>query len=297
MSDVIDHTDKEALKELYYGEGLSVNEIADRSAVTYPTVIHWMDKHGIERRSQGGGKHENTPWRDEPRLRQLHHEEELTVPEIAEELDTTDTTIQTWLRRHDIENQTNDIKRRRRMWADPEELRRLYHDEELSLREVGEVFGVDRDRVRSEMDRHGIPRRSRLVAVRNTYATFRIDDAGYEGWSSRHRGKYEFLRVHRLLAIAKGYDAHKVFSGDYHVHHINGVKWDNRPDNIELLKHSEHTRYHHQKLTGLDRLRVAELYEHGKEASYTIGRQFGVSSNTVLEIHREFFGTPVSTAE
>lgn len=28
------------------------------------------------------------------------------------------------------------------------------------------------------------------------------------------------------------------------VHHINGKKWDNRPENLEVMTRSEHMRYH-----------------------------------------------------
>ena len=44
-------------------------------------------------------------------------------------------------------------------WDDPELLRELYHVEGLSLRDMGERFGVEHSTVRRAMDRHGIDRR------------------------------------------------------------------------------------------------------------------------------------------
>lgn len=49
-------------------------------------------------------------------------------------------------------------------------------------------------------------------------------------------GKKEFIRVHRLVA--------ELFIGEipngYHIHHKNGIKTDNRVDNLEIISAKEH---------------------------------------------------------
>jgi hypothetical protein len=49
------------------------------------------------------------------------------------------------------------------------------------------------------------------------------------------------VKIHRLAAVAWfGYEA--VVGKD--VHHVSGIPWDNREDNLEPLDPSEHRRRH-----------------------------------------------------
>jgi hypothetical protein len=79
------------------------------------------------------------------------------------------------------------------------------------------------------------------MAVRKKSATFLTKPSGYETWATRNRQGMDWVYVHRLLAVAEnGFEA---LNGN-HVHHKNGIKWDNRPENIEVLSPSEHARTH-----------------------------------------------------
>lgn len=46
------YKDKERLDELYHGEGLSAEQIAERLDCSKASVLRWMQKHGIDRRRQ-----------------------------------------------------------------------------------------------------------------------------------------------------------------------------------------------------------------------------------------------------
>lgn len=56
---------------------------------------------------------------------------------------------------------------------------------------------------------------------------------------------------HRVVA----YDAGMLIPPGFHIHHKNGIKHDNRAENLEVLEIAEHTRLHaRQKSRGLSRL-------------------------------------------
>jgi hypothetical protein len=69
----------------------------------------------------------------------------------------------------------------------------------------------------------------------------RQNEEGYMEWATEDQGTTHNVRVHRLLAVAKyGFD----MVTDMDVHHIDGCKFHNTMDNIELLTKAEHAKRH-----------------------------------------------------
>lgn len=73
------------------------------------------------------------------------------------------------------------------------------------------------------------------------FARREVREDGYARWRDCCRGVESYVYVHRLLAVAEyGFDALE----GMHVHHRNHIRWDNRPENIELREPAEHGCYH-----------------------------------------------------
>lgn len=180
---------------------------------------------------------DDTPWRDPETLRQLYVGEKLSTGQIGDRFGVTSQTVRKYLDRYGIE--------RPRPWDDRDTLRELYHGKMLNQREIGELFDVSADAIRRAMQRHGVEvrdagQRQKLDKWKGP-APFGTGDRGYERWKTTVEYDQLKVYVHRLLAVAE-YGIDEIRGKE--VHHKNRIKWDNRPDNIEVLDPSEHRRLH-----------------------------------------------------
>ena len=117
-----------------------------------------------------------------------------------------------------------------RLYRRVDVLRRLWCEKGLTQEEVSNRLHTSVRTVQRWISRHGISKKQHLQTKWvNGYHILRHKD----GEANRK------VRIHRLVAVAEyGIDAVK----DKDVHHKNGVRWDNRPDNLELLEPDEHGR-------------------------------------------------------
>jgi len=210
-----------------------------------PTRYQRMTDYDDERQ-------ERIDYKDAEKLRSLYWDEGHTLPEIAELADASTTTIWEWMKRHDI-------KRRKSGTAlgeggdspdDPIEhtdeavLRELYIDKGLSLKEISELSDVRHQTIRHHMKKNGIERRDKVSSSREKsrveYAGVQMASNGYMYWNDYWGGRTR-VAIHRLLSVSEyGFDE----VADKAIHHKNGIRWDNRPENIQPMTPSEHAKHH-----------------------------------------------------
>lgn len=111
---------------------------------------------------------------------------------------------------------------------------RLY-GESQTLAQIGAQLGCDASAVAYWLQKSGVPRRS---SGRKLEAKPWIDRHGYwrvwcPGHPEAHKG---YVKGHRLVWER----AHGPIPTGWHVHHKNGIKADNRPENLEALPASKH---------------------------------------------------------
>lgn len=100
-------------------------------------------------------------------------------------------------------------------------------------------------------------------------------------------GEQNYVSTHRLLAVAE-YGFNAVTGKD--VHHLNGIPWDNRASNIELIEPGDHTALHS---TGRDNYAdkdtpyrdeniMRELYVRREMSTYEVADELDTSRTTVI---------------
>jgi len=184
-------------------------------------------------------------------LRELYHEQVKNLSEVADVTGCSASTVSDWMERHEIPrrksgpsgNSGRNQPENPIDHTDPDVLRDLYLDQKLSLKEIAARSTVTHQTVRHHLIKNDINRRTRQEGLKETMsdkpAYYMQASNGYRTWKDQQSGRY--MSVHRLLAIAEhGFDT---VDGNI-VHHKNGVRWDNRPENIEVMTPSEHAKHH-----------------------------------------------------
>lgn len=218
------------------------------------------------------GRSHEQPWSDEDTLRELRIDRGLTYGEIGEKLGCSRSTVSNWCEKYGIEQE--------HPWEDEEVLKRLYVNQDLGSEGVADVLGCSKDAVLRWVRKHDIPVRTQPQDKPPCFHTHQ----GYEKVKANHDGEKYTVLVHRLVAVAEhGFD--KVAGKQ--VHHKNGIPWDNRPGNLEVVTELEHQSKHTDrpiyKLTNEQAEEVLSARDSGMAAS-EVAEKYGVTARTIRRI-------------
>jgi len=119
---------------------------------------------------------------------------------------------------------------------------------------------------------------------------------------SRYQTEKGYVRIdggtgdiyeHQLVAIANGANPHEIFANDKQVHHKNEIKWDNRPENLEVMAQDSHLSHH---VTGVDNpgaklckqevKQILKRYDSEKMTQKQLANEYGVSQSTISSVVR-----------
>lgn len=130
-------------------------------------------------------------------------------------------------------------------WRNEEIFKKEYLENGNTFKELAQKWECSVTTVSNWADRHGVEARHPYGRDKVNYANFftiTSREHSYEMWDDNDATTQ--VRVHRLLAVAEyGLDAIK----GKHIHHINGIEWDNRPGNIKPLHPENHTKLHFEQ--------------------------------------------------
>jgi transcriptional regulator with XRE-family HTH domain len=132
-------------------------------------------------------------------------------------------------------------------YHDPNTLERLYYEEGLTQKEIADKYGVAHQTISRWMERHDINPGIETGQFDETPgASFFTVKEGYEiiaAWNKETQ-QMDHVKHHRLLMYV---DSTLGELSGQHVHHRNGIKWDNRTENLETRDPTEHIREHAQE--------------------------------------------------
>lgn len=149
--------DPEWLRRLYWGEGLTQQEMADRADTVPVQIRRWMRKFDIETRATHWNSSKYPELQDEEYLRRVWVEDRWTAEEIAADVGCAVGTVPNVLRKYGIERDgpLSDV----RELNSPVVLHHLYVERELTIRTIASIIGSSKTTVLEYLDLYEIPRR------------------------------------------------------------------------------------------------------------------------------------------
>jgi transposase len=227
------------LRDLYETRGMSHTEIAERLGVSQGTIGNWLKRYGVKSRDFVTRKF---PILDRELLRSLFVDGELSISEIADKLEQSDSVIRHNLRHLDLLMDEKELARRearKTQKARPrlfnpsrDELYDLYITQGLSQEKIGEIFGVHQMTVCNRLSEYGIERE--LIMMSRGYRLSK---------SPAHPRAHHDGTVKEHLLVAERAIG-RYLNDSEEVHHIDLNKLNNQVDNLAVITEADHSKLH-----------------------------------------------------
>lgn len=162
------------------------------------------------------------------------------------------------------------------------EICKMYRDG-ISCKEIGEKYNTSDVHVARIIKENGENVNMYKIKKGGLHITsegyFRFDDSKGNGF---HSGR----RLHVLIAESV---IGRQLKTDEIVHHIDGDKLNNHPQNLLVMKKGDHTLLHHResgriKLTDMEVEEIRTKYKRGETKQVDIAKKYGVSKSLIGNI-------------
>lgn len=171
------YRNKNVLERLYVDQGLSAKKISKKLGCSKPTILRWLDNHGIKKRTEEEivkdvYDHNRLLWRDKGWMTEKYVNELLSTKAIARLAGCSPRTIVVWLEKHGIPtrsvSQGNRLvqleKSKDKIWWNEDWLIENYIEKELSACEMANIAGCGFTTIYSALRRYEIPIRSQRLS-------------------------------------------------------------------------------------------------------------------------------------
>jgi hypothetical protein len=189
-------------------------------------------------------------------LRQLYIDEQKSTREVAEMMKIKEGIVYSRLRNLGLlrsRSEAISLAHKKGKFCTPvtteNELRYLYQEKKLSIKDIAKLLGATPGKVHSDMMKYGIPRRGLKESVQlklrigrdnpNWHGGVRNCGDGYiRVYMPNHPRSVERYVLEHILVWEKTHG--KPVPKGYEIHHLNGIKADNRPENLVALPPKKH---------------------------------------------------------
>lgn len=231
------------LRQKYCAENMTIQEIADHADTSFDTIRYYKDKFDIEGRPNGVSQQILDATKSD--LETLYWDEQKSLGDIGEHYDCSGVRVLKKMKTLGVERREGDDKPDH-PWQDKETLEAMVDQHGNNATKLADEMGASRSTVSKWLREFGI---KTIPHPTEQPPSYRTHISGHEVVRTKIDQQQHTAFVHRLVAVADGKLTPEEFiNSEKNVHHKNGVPWDNRPENLEVMTKSEHHKHHYQEI-------------------------------------------------